>query len=139
MAATYFLLSKNVVDSSMVSNDRFKVQYWQTTRDVATERLKAMPYLTFHHRTSPTISVLDCDDLHAGDETVKIMVDVDTSFQKIEGFGGAFTQSSAHVWQSLSPQLRERVISAYFDQEAGLSYSLGRVYFSVACLLSRTV
>ena len=43
------------------------------------------------------------------------------------GFGGAFTQASAEVWQQLSHELQQQVIDAYFDGEKGIGYSIGRV------------
>jgi len=47
-------------------------------------------------------------------------------FQQILGFGGAFTESSAHVFSTLSPQLQEFVINSYWGS-SGLEYSLGRI------------
>lgn len=48
-------------------------------------------------------------------------------FQRILGFGGAFTEASAYVFSLLSPSAQQEFLSAYFDQEKGLGYTLGRV------------
>ena len=50
-----------------------------------------------------------------------IELDPGRKYQTIVGFGGAFTESSAHVLQQLSPALRDSVIDAYFSRDgAGL-------------------
>ena len=50
-------------------------------------------------------------------------------FQKILGFGGAFTESSAYVLNQLSPQKRQQVIHSYFSKE-GADYSLTRTHIN---------
>lgn len=40
--------------------------------------------------------------------------------QQIDGFGGAFTESSALVYQALPPALRQQFIDAYFSEETGI-------------------
>lgn len=50
----------------------------------------------------------------------------DLTEQTMVGFGGAFTQASAHNFCKLSEQERANVIEAYFGTE-GLCYNLGRV------------
>ncbi len=55
-----------------------------------------------------------------------ITVDPRRHFQKIEGFGGAFTEAAAVTWQKLPPEKQAEVMQAYFDPHAGLGYTLGR-------------
>ncbi len=50
-------------------------------------------------------------------------------FQKITGFGGSFTESSAHLLNQLSRNNREKVIEAYFGDE-GARYSLTRTHIN---------
>lgn len=50
-------------------------------------------------------------------------------FQEITGFGGAFTESSAHLLQHLSDSLREEVVASYFGDE-GSQYSLCRTHIN---------
>lgn len=54
-----------------------------------------------------------------------ITLDPNKKFQTITGFGGAFTESSAHLLFKLSPANREKVLNAYFSED-GANYSLTR-------------
>ncbi|RLM96853.1 hypothetical protein BBO99_00000139 [Phytophthora kernoviae] len=55
-----------------------------------------------------------------------IAVDVDIKFQEIMGFGGAFTETSALLFQRLPPKKQEELLTLYFDKEKGNAYSFGR-------------
>jgi glucosylceramidase len=55
-----------------------------------------------------------------------IMIDVDKTFQTIEGFGGAFTDASAEVFAKMSPEEQERFLKACFDPDEGNGYTLCR-------------
>ena len=57
-------------------------------------------------------------------------------FQKITGFGGSFTESSASLLNGLSPAKRKEVIEAYFSNE-GARYSLTRTHMN-SCDFSLT-
>ena len=59
-----------------------------------------------------------------------VMVDSQRAFQAIEGFGGAFTESAAVVWQALDTQRREQVLRDYFDPLQGHGYQLCRVHMN---------
>lgn len=48
----------------------------------------------------------------------------------ILGFGGAFTEASALVWQALPADKREEFVRMYFDPDAGIGYTLGRVHIN---------
>ena len=61
---------------------------------------------------------------HAG--AVSIRVEKGLSSFPFLGFGGAFTESSAYVYSSLSEANKKKVIASYFGQD-GLGYNLGRV------------
>jgi glucosylceramidase len=50
-------------------------------------------------------------------------------YQTITGFGGTFTESSAHLLSKLSPAKRKEVIDAYFD-DSGAKYSLTRTHMN---------
>lgn len=50
-------------------------------------------------------------------------------FQTITGFGGSFTESSAHLLSKLSPAKRKEVIDAYFS-DSGAQYSLTRTHMN---------
>jgi glucosylceramidase len=56
-----------------------------------------------------------------------LIVDTSKKYQKIIGFGGAFTDAAAiNVYKLKSSELQQQVIDAYFAQD-GLQYTLGRV------------
>ncbi len=50
-------------------------------------------------------------------------------YQKITGFGGSFTESSAYLLNQLGRENRERVIDAYFGDD-GARYSLTRTHIN---------
>lgn len=53
----------------------------------------------------------------------------DSSFQSIQGFGGAFTESSAHLWTKLNPELQQELIQAYFADSAA-AYNMARTHIN---------
>jgi glucosylceramidase len=55
-----------------------------------------------------------------------IMIDLDKTFQTIEGFGGAFTDASAINFAKLSKEKQEEFIKACFDPNEGNGYTLCR-------------
>jgi glucosylceramidase len=50
-------------------------------------------------------------------------------YQTITGFGGSFTESTAHLLSKLSPAKRKEVIAAYFG-DSGAKYSLTRTHMN---------
>jgi glucosylceramidase len=50
-------------------------------------------------------------------------------YQTIEGFGGAFTQSSGYLLSKLSQKNRDKIIAAYFSEQ-GAHYSLTRTHIN---------
>ncbi len=55
-----------------------------------------------------------------------IMIDVDKTFQTIEGFGGAFTDAAAVTFGKLPKESQEKVLKACFDPAEGNGYTLCR-------------
>lgn len=49
--------------------------------------------------------------------------------QEIEGFGGAFTESSGYNYAGLDPKAKAQFLQAYFTPE-GLNYQLGRTHIN---------
>lgn len=76
------------------------------------------------HRLSEIPFLPSAED---GSAVPRIQVRPGTTFQAIEGFGGAFTEAAAVTWLSLNPARREEVLRAYFHPEAGHGYTLCRV------------
>ncbi|CAL2093819.1 glycoside hydrolase family 30 protein [Tenacibaculum sp. 190524A05c] len=66
----------------------------------------------------------------------KIVLDTSKRFQKITGFGGAFTESSAYLLNKLSEKNRKEIIEAYFSRD-GANYSLTRTHMN-SCDFSLT-
>jgi len=65
-----------------------------------------------------------------------IVLDDTIQFQEFMGFGGSFTESSAEVLLQMSAQKQEQIMTAYFSEEHGLGYSMGRLHMG-ACDFSR--
>ena len=63
------------------------------------------------------------------DSTEMVRLDLNKRYQKITGFGGAFTESSAYLLNALSKKNRDTIISAYFSK-AGANYSLARTHMN---------
>ena len=67
--------------------------------------------------------------LEGSSQNEKVLeIDQQTKFQKIMGFGGAFTEAAAYTLAQISSEQRAEIIKSYFDQEEGLGYSLGRTH-----------
>lgn len=94
------------------------VAWWSTSKET-TDRLTEKEPL-------PISGVPGTPDTTTG--TV-VTVDLDTTFQKILGFGGALTQSSAYVFAQLPSDLQAEVMDAYFDhhEHGGIGYTIGRL------------
>jgi glucosylceramidase len=58
-----------------------------------------------------------------------VTINPEEKFQTITGFGGAFTESSAHLLYRLSAANRKRIMDAYFSK-AGANYSLTRTHIN---------
>ncbi len=55
-------------------------------------------------------------------------VDTRLTYQTMMGFGGAFTEAAAITLNKMSRENRKKVLKAYFDQQEGLGYNIGRVH-----------
>ena len=55
-----------------------------------------------------------------------IMVDIDKTFQTIEGFGGAFTDASAIIFSKMPEEKQQEFLTACFDPQNGNAYTLCR-------------
>jgi glucosylceramidase len=57
---------------------------------------------------------------------VSIFVNPNKTFQSFLGIGGAITDASAEVFAKLPEEKQQELITAYYDQEEGIGYSLAR-------------
>ena len=64
---------------------------------------------------------------HSGNS---LWVDPQRRFQTIEGFGGAFTEATATVWQRLTPNQQTQVLRDYFSPSVGHGYTFCRVHMN---------
>lgn len=51
-------------------------------------------------------------------------------YQKILGFGGAFTESSAYNYSLLTDENKKKFMEMYFDREKGIGYNFGRTHIN---------
>ncbi|MCR9152965.1 MAG: glycosyl hydrolase [Bacteroidetes bacterium] len=58
-----------------------------------------------------------------------IQIDTSISYQEIEGFGGAITESSAHLLQHLPVEKQQEVLAAYFSDSAA-AYNIVRLHIN---------
>lgn len=58
-----------------------------------------------------------------------VQIDTAQVLQEWEGFGGAITESSAHLLQHLSPAKREEILQAYFASDSS-AYNLVRLHMN---------
>jgi glucosylceramidase len=68
-------------------------------------------------------------DFETLDTSSKIRLNPEIKLQKISGFGGAFTESSAHLLNRMSQEKRTEILEAYFSKE-GARYSLTRTHMN---------
>ena len=58
-----------------------------------------------------------------------IHLNFEQKFQTISGFGGAFTEASAHLLNQMTPKKRTEILDAYFSRK-GANYSLTRTHMN---------
>lgn len=63
---------------------------------------------------------------HAENQVINIFPE--RRYQKILGFGGAFTEASAYNYSKMNDEKKRKVIRAFFDREEGLGYNLCRTH-----------
>jgi len=68
-------------------------------------------------------------DFPEADSTSVITINPNKKYQKITGFGGAFTESSAYLLNKLSKENRDIILQAYFSED-GANYSLCRTHMN---------
>jgi glucosylceramidase len=68
--------------------------------------------------------------LSARGDLPRLWVDSSRRFQRVLGFGGAFTEAAATTWLKLPPQKRDTLLREYFSPEHGHGYTLCRVHMN---------
>jgi glucosylceramidase len=62
--------------------------------------------------------------------SAKIVLKPERTYQKVLGFGGAFTEAAAYAYSRMMPELREEILRKYFDPREGIGYSIGRIHMN---------
>ncbi len=74
------------------------------------------------------LSIEDYDQ--PGEHKPTLILDPNKQFQVIEGIGGALTDASAETFYKLPEEKQEELLTAYFDIEDGIGYSLCRTHIN---------
>jgi glucosylceramidase len=108
-----FSQQKNTDQSKSFSTKNKKITVY-TSADSTKLRLTQTDVLTF----VPSKQPLEIE--------VSIFVEPTKTFQKFFGIGGAITDASAEVFAKLSKDKQKELMTAYYDKEKGIGYSLLR-------------
>jgi glucosylceramidase len=68
------------------------------------------------------------ESLPAGEKEDCIFVDPSKSFQTLVGIGGALTDAAAETFYKLPEGKQQEILTAYFDPQNGIGYTLGRTH-----------
>jgi len=99
-----------------------------TSCNNADTKLKVNVYETSESGNKLT-EIIDFSNNTSTKKVATVFVDTSKKFQKITGFGGAFTESSAYLLNKLSKKKRDEIIKAYFSKD-GANYSLTRTHMN---------
>ena len=83
--------------------------------------------------TGSKLEKINLSDLKITDEKNKLpclIIDESKLRQKIIGFGGAFTESSASIYAKLNKNKKKKIIESYFNDKTGNSYTFGRTHIN---------
>jgi glucosylceramidase len=115
VAASFALVVPRTRAGEAESPPPTAVDVWLTARDTG-DRLSSKPAAAFGALEQPA------------EDAPTVMVDPTKRFQTIEGFGGALTDAAAETWAKLPPERQREVLTAYFDPDEGIGYSLCRTH-----------
>lgn len=73
------------------------------------------------------LTLLEPMEVNSSENEIKLLPE--ETYQKITGFGGSFTESSAYLLNQLGDENRKKIIDAYFSSE-GAQYSLTRTHIN---------
>ncbi len=91
-----------------------KVEIYQTSKDTD-YRLKKVEEIIMEEKTN---------------STSKIVLDPTKEYQKMIGFGGAFTEAGGYVLSQISEEKQQEIIEKYFDSKNGLNYTFCRTHMN---------
>jgi len=91
--------------------------------------ITAKPYVTAEKtelRLSPQAELSFVDKPQVLETEPTVFVDATHSFQTLVGIGGALTDSSAETFDKLPAAAQQEFMTAYFDADKGIGYTLAR-------------
>jgi glucosylceramidase len=77
-------------------------------------------------RLSPTANLFFANAAQPLETEISIFVEPQRKFQSFIGIGGAITDASAEVFARLSKEKQQEFLTAYYDSQKGIGYSLLR-------------
>lgn len=96
---------------------------------VSKENKKIQVYTTAENtnlRLSLSNNLISGSASQQKNSTVSIVIDAEKTDQTFLGIGGAITDASAEVFAKLSPKKQKEFLTAYYDKNKGIGYSLAR-------------
>lgn len=125
--------SVSIYQSSMIFGDRLTLLDNQVLETRGLLSHASGGQATFGNGISSNCPATDAerDDCERGEKhsVAQITISRSKTFQKIIGFGGAFTESSAYNFFKLPPAVQDKVIELYFG-DSGIGFTLGRVHIN---------
>ena len=85
-----------------------------TTADTANYRLTLTDTLVFAAKGQPN------------EREIVVFIDPSKQFQSFLGIGGALTDASAETFYKLPKDKQKEILTAYYDKEKGIGYTVGR-------------
>lgn len=99
----------------------------------STEGKKVWVYTTADS-TSLRLSLADTSEFKSHGQPLEtetcIFIDPYKTFQTILGIGGAFTDASAETFVKLPKEKQQELLTAYFNPQQGIGYTLGRTHIN---------
>ena len=128
--ATMLSLSLLFVNCTTKENESpEKIAAEPETKIIATTNMNASIYTTAH-KTNLKLSetgALTFNDFKQPLETeIDVLVDPSKQFQTFLGIGAALTDAAAETFYKLTQENQDKFLEAYYSQEKGIGYSLGR-------------
>jgi glucosylceramidase len=80
------------------------------------------------NRITPTETLHFESKPQPGETEVAVFVDPSRSFQTMLGIGGALTDASAETFYKLPKDKQKEFLTAYYDKQKGIGYTLGRTH-----------
>ncbi|MGN6398481.1 MAG: glycoside hydrolase family 30 protein [Mucilaginibacter sp.] len=79
-----------------------------------------------NHRMQHTETLTFKDSPQPVETEVAVFVDPSKTFQTMLGIGGALTDASAEVFYKLPKDKQQELLTAYYDKDKGIGYTIGR-------------